>query len=487
VLEKINDKEKVCYFGMAKNSQQQYQPFGILDGDRPRHLYILGKTGVGKSTMLQNMCLQDIWQGKGVCFIDPHGDTVEYILDRLPENRLKDVIYFNPADVDYPIGLNILQPEKDEQPFLICSGLMSVFKRIWQGMWSSRMEYILNNTLHALLEEKDATLLGVIKMLSNQNYAKEVASRATNPLVRNFWLREYMSFHEKYRQEAVSPILNKIGQFFSTEVTRNILGQTTSSFSFRDVMENRKILLVNLSKGRLGEDNSDLLGSLIITKLQLTAMSRVDTSKEGRSNFCLYVDEFQNFTTDSFASILSEARKYGLNITLAHQYIDQLKETGNDRVMNAIFGNVGSMVIFQVGAKDAERLLPEFEPNFNKQDLINLDRWNIATKISVMGKTGQAFMARSMPPVFENMGGKKDYFVELSRKRYARNRREVAEKIKEYLLTDKQKKNKLKQGSKNNNIPLPIAHKIVNDLDLIEPKIKTDFREQIIAGDIVSS
>ncbi len=426
------DKNKINYFGKIADGEVE-KSFGILDIDRNRHFYLLGKTGMGKSTMMQNMCLQDIYNGKGVCFVDPHGDSVEYILDKLPKNRQQDVIYFNPADIDYPFGLNVLELERDEQNFLVVSGLMSIFKRIWSGMWSSRMEYILNNTLLALLEQPGSTLLSVIKMLSDDNYTNEVVARTKNPLVRNFWVKEYAGFHDKYRQEAVAPILNKIGQFFSSEVIRNILGQETSSFSFRDVIDNKKILLVNLSKGRLGEDNSNLLGSLIVNKIQLAALGRADIKASQRSNFCLYVDEFQNFTTDSFASILSEARKYGLNLTLAHQYLHQLVESGNENVKNAIFGNVGSMAIFQLGSPDARELALEFDPIISKQDLVNLDKAEIVTKLSIFGRTSQPFFARTIAPLFDNFGGKRDYFIKLSRSQYSRSRQVVDKQITQYL------------------------------------------------------
>jgi hypothetical protein len=450
-----DDKNKVCYFGLIKNNLKDNdseianeKSFGILDGDRGRHMYLLGKTGMGKSTMMQNMCLQDIYNGKGVCFIDPHGDSVEYILDRIPLNRQKDLIYLNPADIEFPIGLNIFQVEKDEQSYLICSGLLSIFKRIWAGMWSSRMEYILNNTILALLEQPNTTLLSVIKMLSDEKFAQIIVAKTQNPLVKNFWLKEYANFHDKYKQEAVAPILNKIGQFFSSEVIRNILGQNKSSFSFRDVIDTQKILLVNLSKGRLGEDNSNLLGSLIVTKLQLAAMSRVDIKEDQRKNFYLYVDEFQNFTTDSFASILSEARKYGLNLTLAHQYIDQLVETGNESVKNAIFGNIGSMAIFQLGSPDAYRMSMEFDPIYTKQDLVNLDISEVIAKLSILGRTSQPFKARTMPPIFDKFGGKKDFFIELSRKNYGRNRKEVNEGIQKYLADDMYNKSNTNYGNK---------------------------------------
>jgi DNA helicase HerA-like ATPase len=432
-VSKLNkEKDKMCFFGSI-NQKGVEKTFGILDQDRPRHLYILGKTGMGKSNLLQNMCLQDIYHNKGVCFIDPHGDSVDYILDKIPLARKKDVIYFNPADIDFPIGLNVMEAESGEQPFLIASGIMSVFKRLWSGMWSTRMEYILNNTLLALLEQPGSTLLGVVKMLSDEGYAKKIVAQTKNPLVKNFWTREYANFHEKYKQEAIAPILNKIGQFFTTELMRNILGQKKSSISFRDIIDNNKILLVNLSKGKLGEDNSNILGSLIVTKLQLAAMSRVDVLIEDRTPFNLFVDEFQNFTTDSFSSILSEARKYGLNLTLAHQYINQLNETGNESVKGAIFGNIGSIVCFQLGIEDAIRIALEFEPKLTRNDLINLDKTQIAVKISVQGRSSQPFLAKTLPPLFEKFGGKKEIFITESRKNYSRDRKEINNIINQYL------------------------------------------------------
>lgn len=426
----INDK--MCFFGTVKQSDKN-KTFGILDQDRIRHLYVLGKTGMGKTNLLQNMCLQDIYHGKGVCFIDAHGDSAEYIIDKIPKHRINDVIYFNPADIKNPIGLNVFEAEAGEEIFLIASGIMSVFKRIWRGMWSTRMEYILNNTILALLEQPGSTLLGVVKMLSDDNYAKKIVSQTKNPLVKNFWTKEYANFHDKYKQEAVAPIMNKIGQFFTTELIRNIIGQKKSSISFRDIIDNNKILIVNLSKGKVGEDNSNILGSLIVTKLQLAAMSRVDTLVNERVPFNLFVDEFQNFTTDSFASILSEARKYGLNLTLAHQYINQLSETGNENIKGAIFGNVGSTVVFQLGIEDAIRMALEFEPNINRNQLINLDKTQIAVKLSVKGRTSKAFMASTLPPLFDKFGGKYDMVVQASRKNWARSQKEVSNNITQYL------------------------------------------------------
>jgi hypothetical protein len=430
-----NDHEKICYFGLI-NAEKSEKSFGIMDTDRSRHMYLLGKTGMGKSTMMQNMCLQDIYNGKGVCYIDPHGDSVDYILDRIPASRQGDVIYFNPADTEYPFGINVFEVDNNEEEFLICSGLLSIFKRIWSGLWSSRMEYILNNTILALLEQKETTLLSVIKMLSDEVYLNKIVANVKNPLVRNFWLREYANFNEKYKQEAVSPILNKIGQFFSNEMVRNILGQKSSSFKFREVIDNKKILLINLSKGKLGEDNSNLLGSLIVNKLQLAALSRADIKDSKREIFCMYVDEFHNFTTDSFASILSEARKYGLCLTLANQYIDQLSESGNDNVRNALFGNIGSMAIFQLGSQDAAKMVYEFDPTFSKQDLVNLDKTEIITKLSIMGRTSSPFKARTMPPIFDNFGGKTKKILATNRAQYGRSKLAVRREIEDYLVGD---------------------------------------------------
>jgi hypothetical protein len=325
VSNNLPEKASECYLGVLNNSKNP-SVFGISSVDRRKHMYVVGKTGMGKTTMLTNMILQDIYNGLGVCFIDPHGDPSEYILDRIPPHRQDDVIYFNPADIEFPIGLNILEAQRGEAPFLISSTLLAVFNKIWSGAWSSRMEYILSNTLLTLLETEGQTLLGVIKILTDEKYRKKIVAKLTDPLVKNFWTLEFAKFNERYRQEAIAPILNKIGQFFANEVIRNILGQTNSTIDIRDIMDSGKILICNLSKGKLGEENSSLLGSLLVSKLQIATMSRVDMPEDSRRDFFLYVDEFQNFTTESFAGILSEARKYRLNLVLAHQYISQFLE-----------------------------------------------------------------------------------------------------------------------------------------------------------------
>jgi hypothetical protein len=399
-------------------------------------MYILGKSGMGKSTLLENMILQDIYNGHGVCFMDPHGDSSEAILDRIPKWRKNDVVYFNPSDMGNPIGFNMLEAKRGEQPFLIASGMMAVFGRIWAGMWSSRMEYILNNTLLALLETPGNTLLGVVRMLTDKDFMTKIVDNCQDPMVKNFWIKEFGSFNDKYRTEAIAPILNKIGQFFSTDLIRNILGQPKSTIDFRDIMDNKKILIVNLSKGKIGEDNSNLLGSFIVTKLQLAAMSRVDIPEHERNDFYLYVDEFQNFTTDSFATILSEARKYRLCLILAHQYISQLTETGNERVRNAIFGNVSTICTFRVGTDDAEFLEREFEPIFTGPQLLGLNKAQITLKLSINGKPSLPFVANTLPPMFEGCKGVFQDVIEQSRERYSNPVDKVKGRINKWLVYD---------------------------------------------------
>jgi Type IV secretion-system coupling protein DNA-binding domain len=447
-----------CYIGTrtdpksddsTSSKAQDTEVFGVQTEDRRKHFYIVGKTGTGKTTLLTNMILQDIYNGLGVCFIDPHGDSSEYILDRIPPHRHKDVIYFNPADVEYPIGLNILESQRGEASFLITSTLIAVFNKIWQGTWSSRMEYILSNTLLTLLENEGNTLLGVIKILTDEKYRRKIVSRVRDPLVKNFWQLEFAKFNEKYRQEAVAPILNKIGQFFSNEVIRNILGQSKSTIDFRDIMDNKKILIANLSKGRLGEENSDLLGSLLISKLQIATMSRVDTPEAKRQDFYVYVDEFQNFTTDSFAGILSEARKYRLNLILAHQYIAQLVESGTVKVKNAIFGNIGTIIAFRLGSSDAKEIANEFSQAIDADKLMNLQRSKVGVKLSTEGQTTLAFIASTLPPLFDQISGQLETVINLSRKNYARKHKIVREEIMVYLKEIDRPSETLNKGKKS--------------------------------------
>src|SRR3990167_1874746 len=334
--------------------------FGIKIDDRRMHIYIIGKTGMGKTNLLQNMAAQDIMNGKGVGFVDPHGEAAEELLDFVPASRINDVIYVNPSDINYPIAFNIMEKVAPEYRHLVAGGLMGVFKKIWPDVWSARMEYILNNTIMALLEYPGSTLLGVNRMFADIEYRKKVVDKITDPIVKSFWVTEYARYTQRYEIEATAAIQNKVGQFISNALIRNIIGQTKSTINMRDIMDQQKILIMNLSKGRIGEDNSKLLGALLITKLQLAAMSRVDIPEEDRKDFYLYVDEFQNFATESFTNILSKARKYRLNLILGHQYITQMDEI----VRDAVFGNVGTLAVFRVGAEDAEFLEKEFSPEF---------------------------------------------------------------------------------------------------------------------------
>jgi CxxC-x17-CxxC domain-containing protein len=425
----INPDKDVVYFARTdyRNSRRL---FGIKRKDRRQHMYVVGKTGTGKSVLLFNMISQDIANGEGVCVVDPHGELVEGILKMIPEERMDDVIYFNPADTEYHIGFNILELPDPKYKHLVASGLMGIFTKIWSGVWSARMEYILNNAILALLDNPGSTLLGVPRLLVDKEYRQKVVANVTDPVVKAFWINEYEQWKDQFRNEAIAPIQNKVGQFLSTSIIRNVVGQSKSTIDIFELMNSGKIFLVNVSKGRIGEDNSSLLGAMIITKIQLAAMERVRIPEEERVDFYLYVDEFQNFATDSFAGILSEARKYRLNLILAHQYIGQLVTDISTRVRDAVFGNVGTMVCFRVGAADAEFLEKEFEPEVTPQDLVNLPNYSVYLRLMVDGVTCRPFSATTLPP-FKLRGSETmaERIIQNSRKRYARPRYLVEEEI----------------------------------------------------------
>ena len=421
--EKEKEPEQVCLFAKA-NYRNQMRRFGIKTDDRRRHMYVIGKTGMGKTTMLENMVLHDIYSGNAVGIVDPHGDFAEKIIDYVPSNRINDVVYINPADEDYPMGFNILEVQDGSKKHLIAAGLMNVFKKIWPDVWSSRMEYILNNTLLALLDYPGSTLLGINRMLSDKKYRKRVVAKIQDPVVKAFWTGEFASWEDRYRKEAVAAIQNKVGQFLSSSVMRNMLAQVKSTFDIRGAMDSGKIIVINLSKGRIGEDNMRLLGGMLITKIQLAAMERVDTLEKDRRDFFLYVDEFQNFATESFAGILSEARKYRLSLIMAHQYIAQLDET----VRDAVFGNVGTIVSFRVGAADAILLAPEYAPVFMEEDIVNLTKYNIFLKLMIDGVASQPFSAQTMAPIGSPTGST-DKVIRVSRERYAKSKESIEEKI----------------------------------------------------------
>lgn len=418
----------ITFFGQT-NFRNQNKRFGIKVDDRRRHMYVIGKTGMGKTTLLENMVIEDIRAHRGVGVVDPHGEFAEKILDFIPENRIEDVIYFNPADNDYPIAFNPLEQVGTEFRHLIASAIMGVFKKIWPDVWSARMEYILNNSLLALLEYPGSTLLGIMRLLSEKNYREKIVSNLQDPVVKSFWVNEFARYTQRLESEATAAIQNKVGQFVANPLIRNILGQTTSSIDLRKVMDDGKILIVNLSKGKVGEDNSALLGSMIISKLQLAAMSRVDVPESERRDFYLYVDEFQNFATDSFANILSEARKYRLCLILAHQYIGQLVHDANERVRDAIFGNVGTLLSFRIGADDAEFLEREFMPDFVANDFVNLAKYTFYIKLMIDGMASKPFSAQSLSPETRPKESFGDLIIEHSRNRYGTPRARVEEKI----------------------------------------------------------
>jgi hypothetical protein len=375
----------------ATNFRGQNLAFGLKRTDRGRHLYILGQTGVGKSGLLELMTISDIHSPYGFAVIDPHGDYALSILKRIPASRAKDVIYFNPADVDFPIAFNPMEVADPKLRSHTVSELIGVLKRMFES-WGPRLEYILRYSLLALLEYPDATMLDITRILTDKGFRKDVVDHVTDPVVRNFWNVEFATWNDKFAAEAVAPVLNKVGAFTANPLVRNIIGQPHSSFNIRHIMDERKILIVNLSRGQVGEDNAALLGALLVTKIQLASMSRADIAVGDRIPFYLYVDEFQHFATDSFATILSEARKYALNLTVANQYIAQMSQD----VKDAVFGNVGSMIAFRMGADDARSMQRYFEPKFEEHDLVHMHNRNFVINMTIDGEKTQAFSATTL-------------------------------------------------------------------------------------------
>ena len=428
-MPKIPINRDITYLGIT-TYRDKNQLFGIKRKDRRQHVYILGKSGTGKSVLMFNMIIQNILNGEGVCVVDPHGELVEGVLSAIPPDRMKDVIYFNPADTEYHIGFNVLELIDPKYKHLVASGLMGIFTKIWANAWSARMEYILNNCILALLDSPGTTLLGIPRMLVDKDYRQKIISNLKDPVIKAFWVHEYEAWQDKFRNEAIAPIQNKVGQFLSTSIIRNVVGQSISTINIFDIMNEGKIFLVNVSKGRIGEDNSALLGGMIITKIQLAAMERVRIPEDDRKDFYLYVDEFQNFVTDAFAGILSEARKYRLNLTVAHQYTAQLISDKSSAVRDAVFGNVGTMIVFRVGADDAEFLESEFEPEFTPQDIVNLPNYKVYMKLMIEGVTSRPFSAQTLPALVKS--GDKDVEEEViknSRQLYCRRKEDIENEI----------------------------------------------------------
>lgn len=419
----------LCPFA-STNFRHLQRNFGIKTDDRRRHIYIIGKTGTGKTTMMENMIIEDIKTDKGVAVVDPHGDFVDKLLNFIPSGRLNDVILFDPADREHPVAFNPLENVDPDQQGLVVSGIISIFQKIWAYTWGPRLEHILRNTLAALIEYPNSTMLGINRMFTDKKFRKKVVKKVTDVETKRFWTQEFPTYeqNERFKIEAIAPIQNKVGQFLASPTIRNIVGQPHSTIDIRKVMDEGKILLVKLAQGAIGEDNSSLLGAMIITKIQLAAMSRVTVPEEERKDFYLYVDEFQNFATPSFAKILSEARKYRLNLILANQYIAQMP----DEVREAVFGNIGTLVNFRVGAADATFLAKELEPVFEANDVVNLDKYNIYLKISIDGVTCPAFSAQTLPPP-EGKEGNREKIITLSRERFSRSRDFVEKKIVEWM------------------------------------------------------
>lgn len=406
------------------NFRNIFTEFGIKRDDRRRHIYIVGKSGVGKSVLIENMAINDVYKGAGVIIVDPHGELAEKVLSCIPEERVNDVVVFDPSDREFPISFNILESVDDDFKSLVASGFIGIFKKIFGNSWGPRLEHILRNTVLALLDNPDSTMLDIPRMLTNSRFRDKVLLNVKDPVIKEFWLNEFASFDSKFRTEAVAPILNKVGQFLASSTIRNIVGQPKSTINIREIMDQEKIMIVNLSRGKIGEDNSALLGAMMITKIQLAAMSRANVTIDERPDCFLYVDEFQNFATDAFAVILSEARKYNLGLTMAHQYITQLPE----ELRNAIFGNAGTLISFRVGGADADVLVKEYEPVFAANDLVNLEKYNIYIKLLVDGIAAPAFSAKTLPPV-QKLTGNLDKVINRSHDIYSSKRVEVENAI----------------------------------------------------------
>ena len=420
--ENANEKD-ISLFGVT-NFRGHNTMFGIMRADRDRHLYVLGQTGTGKSGLLEVLTISDIFYDQGFAVIDPHGDYAASVLKYIPKRRLEDVVYFNPADSEFPIGFNPLEIVDSSSKGQISSELVGVLKRMFDS-WGPRLEYILRYTILALLEYPGSTMLDITQMLTDKKFRAKVVDNVKDVVVKNFWTKEFASWNEKFANEAVAPVLNKVGSFVANPLVRNMIGQERSTFNIRQIMDEGKILVVNLSRGLIGEDNASILGAMLVTKIQLAAMSRADIPNiKDRRPFYVYVDEFQNFATDSFATILSESRKYGLNLTIANQYISQMEEG----VRDAVFGNVGSMITFRVSPDDSPFLVKYYEPQFEAGDLSTFHNRNFVTTMSINGEKAAPFSGTTLN-IPESNDNNTIEIIDRSREKYARGRSEVEEEI----------------------------------------------------------
>jgi len=397
-------------------------PFGIDAAARRQHVYVIGQTGTGKSTLLRNLVLQDIEEGRGVGLIDPHGDLASEILEHIPAWRIGDVVYFDPSTRD-PLAVNLFRATTDNR-HLVASGIVSAFKKIWGESWGPRLEYVLYATLAALLHCENTSLLGVSRMLHDENYRKWVVKQVKDPMVRSFWNDEFGKYDRGFRQEVISPIQNKVGQIFLAPMLRNVLGQVATKINFRFMMDRKRIFIANLSKGMIGDTHSSLLGSLLITGFELAALSRADCPPDERQDFYLYVDEFHHCATESFASILSEARKYRLSLTLAHQYLGQVDE----KIRDAVFGNVGTLLAFRVSESDASVLERQFGGSYVGSRFTGLENFELCARLL----SQDPFQARSLPPLVTSRRNRKA-IIRHSRRKYCSRHKRVEEKIERWL------------------------------------------------------
>ena len=410
------DKKEINFFGRTEFKNRN-TVFGIHRPDRRKHVYIIGKTGSGKSTLIANQAINDMKNGEGMAIIDPHGDLVEIILNYVPKSRINDVCYFNPADIDHPISLNLLEVRDPAHRELVSSGILAIFQKLYGHSWGPRLEYILRNTLLTVTARPDSTMADIPKILTNKNFRQKVVEKIQEPILKAFWVDEFEKMNEKLRTEAISPILNKVGQFVQSPTIRRILETPRSSVNIEDIMDSGKIFIANLSQGKLGEDNAALLGAMLITRIQLAALNRVNVAEKDRRDFYLYVDEFQNFATTSFIKILSEARKYRLNLTLANQYIGQVPED----VQKAIFGNVGTLMSFILGAQDANIFAREFGQTYKEEDLVILGLYQIVLKLSIDQRTSEPFPAQTLP-LAKSSNLNRGKVIRISRERYAKKK-----------------------------------------------------------------
>lgn len=438
--------DEISAFGITNFRGINYQ-FGILRADRGRHVYIIGQTGAGKSGLLELFALSDVYHDQGYAIIDPHGDFAVNNLRFIPPDRIQDVVYFNPADTAFPLGFNPMEVHDPSMKNNTSSEIIGVLKRMFGDSWGPRLEYILRYTILALLDYPNSTMLDITRMLTDKKFRKEVLTHCTDSVVLNFWNIEFASWNDKFQAEAVAPVLNKVGAFTANPIIRNIIGQPQSTFNIRKIMDEGKILIVNLSKGLIGEDNASILGAFLVTKIQLAAMSRSDIPNiADRKPFYLYVDEFQNFATDSFATILSEARKYGLNLTVANQYVSQMEPT----VRDAVFGNVGTMISFRVSADDAPVLGKSFAPYFEPEDLLQMANRHFVINMVIRGEKAQSFSAKTLslpPPQSSNVS----HITDHTRRNYSRSREEVEEEI-QTILASSTPQNQEKNNNTTKNI-----------------------------------